>query len=231
MVRLAWPPEAQENLAGTLDADWFVHHEGDEFRESAWPNERLVDGCTSRHSRIQRHRFRTPEFLPGRQRLARGKVSTAGITWLSTRCPVGQGSDQVLEEDTRCRPRLERRRRSAFREPACGPVRFLLRRYPIRSHAHGEQGLRQAPPALGSRRGRDGWHVQYDDILPGHDFLQPTARLREFDSDQVRMQLPLQPKISRVSWQPDPTTPHDLKAPRCLSQAAHEIVGCSTKHR
>src|SRR5579864_5919350 len=30
-------------LARELDADWFIHHDADEFRESPWPHVRLAD--------------------------------------------------------------------------------------------------------------------------------------------------------------------------------------------
>ena len=36
--------ERKEELASQLDADWFIHHDADEFRESPWEGETLLDG-------------------------------------------------------------------------------------------------------------------------------------------------------------------------------------------
>src|SRR6186713_1337421 len=34
----------KEELAGALNADWFIHHDADEFRETPWPSVRLREG-------------------------------------------------------------------------------------------------------------------------------------------------------------------------------------------
>ena len=33
----------KEALASELSADWFIHHDADEFRESPWPGMRLIE--------------------------------------------------------------------------------------------------------------------------------------------------------------------------------------------
>jgi chromosome segregation ATPase len=34
-----------------------------------------------------------------------------------------------------------------------------------------------------------GWHVQYDELRPGHDFLAYTQRLTEYDAERVKLEL------------------------------------------
>ena len=219
MVRLAWPPEAQENLAGTLDADWFVHHEGDEFRESAWPNERLVDGIaradTAGYNAID---FELLNFYPADNAWREGKYPRPvlrgyqpGAPWdkVQIKCwkktpgvdLVSSGGDEA---------RFENRRVVPF------DFSFAATRYG-RTRTASKVSVKRRPrwdPVEGAMGGT----CNTTTYCRGTTFC--SRRLDCESSIRIRFACSCRcnTKISRVSWQPDPTTPHDLKAPRCLAE-------------
>jgi hypothetical protein len=70
------------------------------------------------------------------------------------------------------------------------PLRFILRHYPVRSQAHGTRKVfeERKPRFLDEERHR-GWHVQYDALGPGHQFLRDPKTLRIYDPEEVRVHL------------------------------------------
>jgi hypothetical protein len=63
------------------------------------------------------------------------------------------------------------------------PFKFLLKHYPIRSRAHGEQKVLQDRRTRWNAEERSfGWHAQYDDLAAG-DFVRDPASLERFDAD------------------------------------------------
>ena len=70
------------------------------------------------------------------------------------------------------------------------PVRFILRHYPVRSQAHGlRKVFEERKPRFSEGERRRGWHVQYDAIGPGHQFLRDPKTLRIYDPEEVRVHL------------------------------------------
>jgi hypothetical protein len=60
-----------------------------------------------------------------------------------------------------------------FPERRVSPRKLLRRHYPIRSQAHGERKVFAERKARWSPTERAmGWHVQYDDVEPGHRFVK-----------------------------------------------------------
>lgn len=60
------------------------------------------------------------------------------------------------------------------------PVKFLSKHYPIRSQAHGERKVFQERKWLDQSQGRKDWHVQYNGIVPGHNFVKDPKYLMEW---------------------------------------------------
>jgi hypothetical protein len=88
------------------------------------------------------------------------------------------------------------------------PYNFLLKHYPIRSQAHGEQKvLRERKPRWDAGERRRGWHFQYDHIRAGHRFIRPTGDLLRFDESFYEVMLierlsaiGLHEEPARYSW-------------------------------
>jgi hypothetical protein len=181
-------------LATELDADWFIHHDADEFRESPWPRLslceaiRLVDrlGYTAIDS--ERLDFWPVDdgFRPGddvRERLTQWS-EPASYDRVQVRCWKKTGAAVDLDSTGGHEARFDGRR--VF------PIRFILRHYPVRGQRHGTQKVfaeRRARFLPGERE--KGWHVQYDGLADGTSFLRDPARLRQYDGDALRVALAL----------------------------------------
>jgi hypothetical protein len=197
--------ERKVELSRELGADWYIHHDADEFREPPWPGMTLreaiglVDrmGFNAIDHRVlnfppvddafragddPREHFRRWEDAAEYDRMQR-KAWKAG-PWA------------VALEDGGHDVRFEGRR--------LFPLRFLLRHYPIRSQAHG------ARKVLKERKGRFvpdeieiGWHRQYDDVAgPDHLFLRNPAELTPFDLERVRLATLLEPHDATLADPP-----------------------------
>jgi glycosyltransferase involved in cell wall biosynthesis len=174
-----------ERVAGTLDADWFIHHDVDEIRASPWPSLNLLEGLYKvdragfnavDHTIIEFHPVNN-DYVPGadfedsfkyfefsKQPAHMLKIST----WKNLGQPVSlaaSGGHQVLFEGRR-----------TF------PYKFLLKHYPVRSQAHGEKKIfRERKSRWNSAERAMGWHYQYDHIVESHNFLCDASELRLFD--------------------------------------------------
>jgi hypothetical protein len=195
-------------LAGELGADWYMHHDADEFRESPWPGLSLGDaiawvdllGYNAIDFRVLNFRPVDDGFRPGadpRAHFTRYE-DAAEYDRLQRKCWKAGFPDTVLAEgghDVR------------FPERRLFPIRFLMRHYPIRSHAHGRRKV------LSERRNRFstaevafGWHRQYDSFVDeSRPFLWNPALLRDFDLDRLRLETMLE--IHEPGPEPEPVDP------------------------
>jgi len=189
----------KQQLAGELDAHWFIHHDADEFRESLWPDLPLVEaiGLVDREG-YNAIDFEVLDFPPVRDGLSPGDDVRQAFPYyersrlwnkVQIRCwkkqpgavdLVSSGGHEVV-----------------FHGRRVFPFRFLVRHYPIRSQAHGERkvGQERRPRLVAAERER-GWHRQYDDIGDGHRFVRDPAGLTRFDPRGIRLELLLRSRLS-----------------------------------
>jgi hypothetical protein len=181
----------KEALAAELDADWFIHHDADEFREGPWAGESLVDGIRRVDaSGCNAIDFHLLNFRPTAADAASGDVRTrmqyyeAAEPWNQVQIKCWKKSRHRVSLASSGGHSAEFPGRRVF------PIRFLLRHYPIRSQAHGERKVfaERLPNFVAAERAR-GWHVQYEGMQPGTSFLHAPADLRRFDADEVRLGL------------------------------------------
>jgi glycosyltransferase involved in cell wall biosynthesis len=190
----------KEELSQELAADWFLHHDADEFRESPWPGtplkeairwvDRLGYNCID---------FRVLNFPPTDDAFEAGQdprlhfrywEAPAAFDQGQVKCWKKEGSPISLIPSGGHEVGMPHRR--------IFPIQFLLRHYPIRGQGHGRRKI------FSDRRGRfvdreraRQWHIQYDGIEESHDFLADPATLRPFDEDQVRLELMLDNAVTR----------------------------------
>ncbi|MFC0212896.1 glycosyltransferase [Paenibacillus chartarius] len=182
----------KELLANTLDADWFIHHDSDEFRESPWPNIPLaaaiemVDmaGYSAINFRLLNFRPTDNDFQPGndvREALAYFEFGEYFNriqikAWKKTEHPVSFAENGG--------------HRAEFPDRRIYPIDFLLRHYPIRSQEHGLKKIfheRKSRFNQAERNGR-GWHFQYDHVQnEGHTFIHDKHSLILFDPILTRL--------------------------------------------
>jgi len=180
-------------VARELDADWFIHHDADEFRESPWPGVRLADAIARvdalGYNAVD---FATLQFWPVHDDFRPGDDVRTAFPFYAE--PPSHDRLQIrgwkktaavdLVETGGHEARFEGRR--VF------PLRFIARHYPIRGQAHGQRKvLHERRQRFLERERARGWHVQYDDVSEATSFIRDPASLRRYDAEDVRLHLTL----------------------------------------
>jgi len=180
-------------LAAELDADWFIHHDADEFRESLWPGLSLCDAIQRVDSLgFNAIDFELLNFWPVHDNFRAGGDVREAFTyyargepfdrlqvrcWKKTREPVDLASSGGHE--------------ARFPDRRVFPLRFILRHYPIRGQAHGEHKVRERRGRFLERERARGWHVQYDQMPADGSFIRDRSTLTLYDPDSIRQSLSL----------------------------------------
>jgi len=181
----------KQQLAEIIDADWFIHNDADELRESPWP-----------HLNLQ-------QAIAAVDRLGYNAIDSAVFNFWPGARGYRKGDDP-LKSFRHCEPAREFDRlqikcwkktaavdlvssgghEAAFAERRVFPVRFLCRHYPIRSQAQGARKVwKERLPRIDPAERAMGWHVQYDGLRPGQRLLRDPSGLTVYDPEQVRLQL------------------------------------------
>ena len=178
----------KEVLSHQLVADWFMHHDADEIRESAWPGINLKNAIYSvdQHGYnainfellnfypIDNHYqpgtdlveyfeyFQFNEYSPNKRQVKAWKKTIEKVDLVNT---TG-GHELVLANINEF------------------PYKFIMRHYPFRSQQHGEkkvffERLKRFNPV--EKEG--GWHTQYDDYPANKIFLKDPNTLIKFYPD------------------------------------------------
>jgi hypothetical protein len=190
--RFAWERllQRKEVLARELAADWFVHHDADEFRESPWRELSLRDAIqrvdTLGYNAVD---FALFNFQATHDGFRAGDDVRAAFPFYDRH----QAWDRV---QIRCWKKTESAIDLAssgghevrFDGRAVFPIRFVLRHYPIRGQAHGERKVFEERRFIDAERDR-GWHVQYDGLQSGQTLLKTSDGLTAWDPDGARFEL------------------------------------------
>jgi hypothetical protein len=178
-------------LARELGADWYIHHDADEIRESPWPGASLREAIRSvdrlGYNAID---FRVLNFVPVDDTFRAGDdprehflrwEEPADYDRLQRKCWKAGAAELSLADgghDVR------------FADRRVFPMRFLLRHYPIRSQAHGRRKVfEDRKTRFAKEELALGWHRQYDHISRlDHMFLRNPASLRAFSLDHIRLE-------------------------------------------
>jgi hypothetical protein len=185
----------KEALSRDLDADWFIHHDADEFRESPWPGRNLRTAIEAvdrlGYNAID---FALFDFWPTEGDPASGADVRNAFRYydraqpynrVQVRCWKKTAGEVVLTSSGG--------HDALFAGRRVFPIRFLLRHYPIRGEAHGLQKvLTDRLPRFDGEEREKGWHIQYDELVSCRRFVRSRAELTLFDAEQVRLQLLLQ---------------------------------------
>jgi hypothetical protein len=178
-------------LAQTLDADWFINHDADEFRESPWPGMPLREAVAAvgelGYNAID---FALLDFWPVDDGFRPGEDVRQHLRYFAY-------SQAYNRKQIRCWKRTSPvdliasgGHEAAFEGRDVFPLQFLLRHYPIRSEAHGRRKIfaerrdRFAPEEL-----QRGWHIQYREYAEGGSVLRPREALTLYDACLVRRAL------------------------------------------
>jgi glycosyltransferase involved in cell wall biosynthesis len=183
--------ERKAKLASELDAEWFINHDADEFREAPFAD-------VSFESAIRRVDalgfnaidFELLNFWPVHDNFRPEDDVRQAFKFYAPAAPYDRvqvrcwkkGRDVVdLASSAGHDVRFAGRR--VF------PIRFILRHYPIRGQAHGERKTRDRLARFADAERARGWHVQYDDLSNGGSFIRDPQTLMPYDPEKIRMEL------------------------------------------
>jgi glycosyltransferase involved in cell wall biosynthesis len=184
----------KEALARELEADWFIHHDADEFRESPWSGVPLGDALR----RVDALGYNAVDFLsldfwPTHDRFRAGQDPREAFTGYAERGPFDRVQVRCWKKtDAPVDLTSSGGHDAQFPGRCVFPIRFIARHYPIRGQAHGERKVfaERRRRYVEEERAR-GWHVQYDDVREGASFIRDPATLTPYDPDAVRLSLAL----------------------------------------
>jgi hypothetical protein len=180
-------------LATELDADWFIHHDADEFRESPWPHLSLHDAIR----RVDALGFNAIDFAgldfrPVQDGFPAGADVREALTFYSDPAPYDRIQIRCWKKASDLDLASSAGHEARFHGRKVFPLRFILRHYPIRGQAHGERKVFQERRQRFLERERArGWHVQYDAVREGGSFICHPSTLTPYDPDGVRLALTL----------------------------------------
>jgi hypothetical protein len=184
--------QRKSEIARELDADWFIHHDADEFRESPWRGMALRDAV----ARVDAAGYNAIDFLsldfwPIHDQLRAADDVRESFTHYTVSAPYDRVQIRCWKKTDRAVDLASSGGHDAqFPGRHVFPIRFISRHYPIRSQA---QGVRKV---FVERRGRfrsderaRGWHVQYDEVPEGTSFVRDPSTLTPYDPDAIRIDL------------------------------------------
>ena len=182
--------ERKRELSMELDADWFIHHDADEFRESIWEGVSLRDAIQRvdalGYNAID---FEVFNFWPTDNEFEPGTDPRSALPYYAAKNPWDKLQVKCWKKTT-ASPDLHSSGGHDVMFPGrqVFPLRFLLRHYPVRSQSHGEQKVfTDRRPRFVADERATGWHVQYDAFDEKAQFVKDPATLIEYDSRRARL--------------------------------------------
>jgi len=176
-------------VAGTLKADWCIHHDADERRCGPWPGLGLRDalwrvdrsGFSAVDHTVANYRPIDDRFEPGsdfERQMRHFEFGRTGDLLLQIKAWKNVGEVDLATWAGH---------QAVFPGRRIFPYKFLLKHYPIRSQSHGERKILRDRAARWDPHERAlGWHVHYDGIAPGQSFLREPGELIEDRGAETR---------------------------------------------
>lgn len=175
----------KEQLSQTIPADWFLHCDADEIRESPWQELNLREAFYQ----VDQEGFNVVDFIvlrfdPTDDLFKEGMSLAQHFRFFKfdsqgrlKKISAWKKEGRIVDLHTEAGHDIELENKRIY------PIKFLLRHYPIRSQAHGERKVfverkQRWSPDLKKK----GWHVQYDSLSKGANFLKDPKDLVQFDN-------------------------------------------------
>lgn len=180
----------KEELSATLGAHWYIHHDADEFRESPFPWVSLRSGIVlASLLGFNAIDFALLNFQPTDNRFQSGndvreslKYFQWGEEFNSLQIKAWKNTGRPVDLTTHAG------HSALFKGRIIFPLKFILRHYPIRSQQHGEEKVLKQRKTRFVQEERDkGWHLHYDAVEKGFNFLYKVEDLIEYHAIKVRV--------------------------------------------
>ncbi len=176
----------KEQVAEELDADWFINHDADEFRESPWPGVTLAEAL----HRVDAAGYNAVDFVlldfwPAHtdgQATIEGSQYSPGLAYNSRQVRCWKRGSVPVDLVTSAGHDVSFPSRRVF------PLRFLLKHYPIRSAEPAARKVWQERiPRFDQLERERGWHVQYDTLSREARSIPRPDTLIAFRPERIRM--------------------------------------------
>ena len=175
----------KERIAEKLKAEWIIHQDVDEIRESPWPDVSLREGLV----RAGREGYNCIDhtvlrFRPVDDTFRYGTDVEAHLRYFTFETHPAYFAQRKAWSNKGARISLadsgghsvEFSGRKVF------PTRFLLKHYPIRGQVHGQRKvLRERKPRFEPVERAKGWHVHYNHVDMTTSFLSEPDTLVPYD--------------------------------------------------
>jgi len=180
-------------LSQELTADWFIHHDADEFRESPWEGVRLADAI-ERVDRLGYNAidFELFDFWPTDDRFRPGDDPREMLRYYAPTDIFNKHQVKCWKSNVPGPLDLVSSggHDVAFPNRRVFPLRFILRHYSLRSDTQAKRKIfderlgRLVPDEVARQ-----WHVQYGPMRTRTTFIRNLAELIEYDSERARFEL------------------------------------------
>jgi len=176
-----------EQVSSEIRADWFVHHNVDEEKDSPWPNTSLRYAFYH----VDRQGFNAVDhtvliFHPIDNSFEKGMTLGEHFKFFEfgtrpghfTQIKAWKNFGQYVSHADSGGHEVVFKLRRVY------PYKFILRHYLFRSQIHGERKLFSERTSRWNHHERAiGWHTHYDHIIAGHIFLRNSNNLIKFDTN------------------------------------------------
>ncbi|MBW7888308.1 MAG: glycosyltransferase family 29 protein [Bacteroidetes bacterium] len=179
----------KEEIALSLGADWYIHADADEFRESPWENMNLLEGIAYVDSLgYNAIDFHLLQFRPTNNNFTGGDVREylryyeEGESFNVKQIKAWKNLRTAVHLPKHGGHEVEFEGRKIF------PIPFILRHYPIRNE---QQGIKKIftdrIPRFNQAERSNGWHVQYDTVNREHPkILYDESALQKYDGSTFK---------------------------------------------
>jgi glycosyltransferase involved in cell wall biosynthesis len=181
-----------EQLHRELGADWFMHYDADEFRESPWPGMtlreafRLVDTLGFNAVNFEYLNFWPTEdnYLPGQDVRDFIHYYEPATELDKPRINAWKNFGQAIDLTTFMGHKV------CFEELKVFPLQFINRHYRIRSQKHGlKKVFQERTNRFDPTEKSAGSHLHYDGWSPDFNFIKDKKELCLYDAARVRKEL------------------------------------------
>ena len=181
----------KEELGSRLAADWFIHHDADEIRDSPWPGTNLKQALEWVDAKgYNCVNFTVFNFPPIDDGFAQGDDPRTYFT----RYEAAAAFDKLQLKAWKAAAGAVTLTASGGHEATIPnrrvfPIPFILRHYPIRGQTHGvRKVVRERTARFRADEKAKGWHLQYNGSADeSHSFLRDPSELAVFDLEDARL--------------------------------------------
>lgn len=181
-----------EQLHRELGADWYLHYDTDEFRESPWPEMTLreaikvVDALGYNAINFELLNFRPVDnsFIPGQDVRKYLKYYEQGEEFNRLQIKAWKNFGQSIDLSAFLG------HQPIFKDRKVFPVHFITLHFPIRSQTQGlKKVIEERKNRFDEKEREVGAHIQYDDVGQDHTFIRNKEELTLYLPKKVREKL------------------------------------------